>query len=480
MSSFRLRLAILAGATTLVLLLAVGLVAWQLTTRFNLERLDRELRNLAKANLERIGDYNHWARVDEALAFVAGTSQRPAYVLWVKNYDRETYRSAHWPSEIVPEDFSAPTIYEGGLIFSKPPPPPRRVQISPENPALPIKTPYFVTAKAAGSTWRIGVMGNPYTTLILAANLDTYYLDLERLRRRFLSALPLALLFVGAGAWYFATRALRPVAALTQAAETINERGLDQRIAAPVNDREFQRLVTVFNAMMDRLERGFNQARRFSADASHELRTPLARLQAELEQALRTPAAQLPPAQVYSSMLDEIQRLKAIVQKLLLLSLADAGRLQLRQQPVNLSSILGNVIEDSQAQAPALRIEHDVAPNLQVRADPELLEQALQNLATNAVKYNRADGWVHFHAFRKDAQLCVQVANSGPLIPQSDRERIFERFYRSDPSRSNQVGGVGLGLSLARELILAHQGELSLESSDESSTRFVVILPALD
>lgn len=480
MNSFRLRLALLAGATTAVLLLAVGFLAWQLTTRFNLDRLDRELRNLAKANLERIGDYQHWARVDDALTFVAGFRQPPSYVLWVKNYDREEYRSPQWPEEIAPENFAVPATYEGGLIFTRPPPPPRRMQISPENPALPSKTPYFLTVRAAGSTWRIGVMGNPYTTLVLAANLDAYNLDLQRLQRRFLSTVPLALLLVGTGAWYFATRALRPVKVLTHAAEGITERGLDQRIAAPVHDREFQRLVTVFNAMMDRLERGFNQARRFSADASHELRTPLARLQAELEQALRASPTQLPPAQVYSSLLEEIQRLKAIVQKLLLLSQADAGRLQLTLQPVNLGTILANVVEDAQAQAPSLMIEPVIGPDLRVNADPDLLEQALQNLATNAVKYNRADGWIRFDIARSGPQVVIGVTNAGTPIPSADRERIFERFYRADPSRSGQVGGSGLGLSLAREIIRAHHGELSLESSDENSTRFVVKLPAPD
>ena len=228
MNSFRLRLALLVGAITAALLFAVGFFAWQLTTRFNLDRLDRELRNLAKANLERIGDRSHWARVDDALAFVSGPGRPLPYVLWVKNYDREEYRSARWPAGIAPEKFPAPNTYEGGLTFTTPPPPPRREQISSANPALPSKEPYFLTASVDGSTWRIGVLGNPYSTLVLAANLDDYNLDLSRLRRRFFAALPLALLVVGGGAWFLASRALRPVTALTRAAEGITERGLDR------------------------------------------------------------------------------------------------------------------------------------------------------------------------------------------------------------------------------------------------------------
>jgi hypothetical protein len=147
-NSFRLRLALLGGVMTAALLFAVGFFAWQLTTRFNLDRLDRELRNLAKANLERIGDRSHWTGVDDALAFVSGPDRPQPYVLSVKNYDREEYRSVRWPAGIAPEKFPTPATYEGSLTFTAPPPPTRREQIFLTNPALPSKAPYFLTASA--------------------------------------------------------------------------------------------------------------------------------------------------------------------------------------------------------------------------------------------------------------------------------------------------------------------------------------------
>lgn len=163
------------------------------------------------------------------------------------------------------------------------------------------------------------------------------------------------MLLVGGGAWFLAGRALRPVQVLTRAAERVTARGLDQRITTPGNVREFERLVTVFNEMLDRLEKGFHQANRFSADASHELKTPLALLQAELEQALASTPSGSPQQQLYTSLLDEVQRLKAITQKLLLLSLADSGRLELHREPTDLSQLLANVIEDATALAPSSR-----------------------------------------------------------------------------------------------------------------------------
>jgi signal transduction histidine kinase len=199
----------------------------------------------------------------------------------------------------------------------------------------------------------------------------------------------------------------------------------------------------------------------------------------ELEQALENAPSDSPQQEVYSSLLDEISRLKAIVQKLLLLSLADAGRLQLQLQPVNLSAILANVVEDCRAQAPSLIIEQQIPPDIRVSADPDLLEQALQNLAGNAIKYNRAAGLIRFDLVPEADHVLVRIANTGPPIPPADQERIFERFYRADPARSARVDGTGLGLSLAREIIRAHRGDLSLEASDQQLTRFAVKLPAM-
>ncbi len=481
MNSFRLRLALLVGLLTAALLLAAGFAAWTFTSRFNVERLDRELHHLAKTNLDRVNDSSHWSRLDAALAFVSGSDRPPTYVLWVKNYDRVEFRSTRWPAALAPESLPVPATYEGGVTFERPPAPPGRGGLSPRNPRLPIRESSFATLTIDGSTWRVAVTGNPYTTLVLAANLDELNADLRHLRGRYLTALPLILVVVGAGAWWLATRALRPVVSLTRAAESITAQGLDQRIAAPVHDREFQRLVTVFNAMLDRLETGFHQARRFSADASHELKTPLALLQAELEQALHAAPADSPQQQVYSSLLDEIHRLKAILEKLLLLSLADSGRLALDRAPTDLSALLANIVEDSSALAPHLHFDAALPPKIMVSADAVLLEQALQNLANNALKYNQPDGGVRLTLGTTATHAVITIANTGAGISADDRPRIFERFYRGDPARRrDRTGGVGLGLSLSREILRAHGGDLTLAPSLPGSadwTEFIATLP---
>ncbi len=479
MKSFRWRLAWLAGITAAVPLLGVGFYAWRLTVRFNLDRLDRELRNFGAANLGRVVGEDHWRRAESALRFVSGGDRAPAFALRVENYGREIYRSPHWPAGIVPAQLPALVRYEGALEVRELPAPPRPGEpISARNPALPRKEPVFLTTKSGDSVWRVAVMGSPYTTLVLAANVDEFDAELAQLRTAFLAAAPVALVLIGAGAWLLARRALRPVELLTSAAERMTARGLDQRIGAAGHDREFARLVTVFNEMMDRLEQSFRQATRFSADASHELKTPLALLQAELEAAVAAAPAGSAAQQTWTSLLEEVQRLKAIVQKLLLLSLADAGRLEVNRERLDLAVRLENVIEDSAALGPGLMVERELAATAWVEGDAVLLEQALQNLAGNAVKYNRPGGRVRFALRVEAAEVVVTVGNTGPGIAAEDRPRVFERFFRGDRARTRHPqAGVGLGLSLAREIVRAHRGELELAAARDDWTEFVVRLP---
>ncbi len=478
MTSFRVRLALLVGFSTAAMLLAAAFLAWNFTSDLNVERLERDLQHVARANLGRVADASHWGRLDAAFGVVSGRDNAPGYVIWVKNFDRVVYRSPGWPADLRAEEFAPAETYEGGRVIKDPPPPPRKEGLSARNPALPIRDSRLLTLAAGGGSWRVLVTGNPYTTLVLAANLDDANQDLIRLRQRFLTILPLILVVVGLAAWWLATRALRPVTALTRAAEGINAQGLDRRISAPAYDREFERLVTVFNGMLDRLEQSFHQARRFSADASHELKTPLALLQAELEQALNAAPSGSPQQQLCSSLLDEIHRLKAILEKLLLLSLADSGRLNLERLEIDLSAVVDDVLEDCAALAPALRIERDLTPGITFEADRVLLEQALHNLLGNAVKYNRPDGVVRVSLSSREGAVEVRIGNTGAGLTGKERQRLFERFYRGDPARTRgRAGGTGLGLSLAREIIRAHGGELVLGRSEPDYTEFIANLP---
>jgi signal transduction histidine kinase len=146
-------------------------------------------------------------------------------------------------------------------------------------------------------------------------------------------------------------------------------------------------------------------------------------------------------------------------------------------EQVNLSEMLQNVMEDCEAQGGDRVIESDFPRNLIVKADGILLEQALQNLAINALKYSDTGGRIQIAVKSKNGKISIRVSNTGMSIPEVDREKIFERFYRVDRVRSRSAGGAGLGLSLSREIVRAHHGDLYLEESNSSQTVFVIELP---
>ena len=480
-NSFRLEIALLSAFVSGGLLLLAGVALWHWTYRIELARIDREIRSLGTPHLERVVGGDHWVRFESALRFVAGTEAAPTYILFVEIEGSVIHQSEHWPKEISPKEFPNLTGYEtanGPKPGEALPPPPRRgEQISAQNPALPRKAPMFFTRRAEGRTWRIGVMGNPYMTIILGTDVNEFNAGMAQLRSAYFTILPLALLSVAVGAWLVAGRALRPVTALTSTAERITARGLDQRITLRGHETEFSRLIAVFNQMMDRLEKSFHQANRFSADASHELRTPLTILQGEIEQAFHAAEAGSESQHTFGRLLDEIVHLRAIIDKLLLLSQADAGHLPLHKETVNLSNLLEDLIEHIHVLGPELTVESDFEPEIQVFADIHLIQRVLQNLVVNAVKFNLEGGTVRLGLREEDGKAVFRIANTGPCIPPEDRERVFERFYRSSQARDGVSGGVGLGLSLAREIIRAHGGDIVLSPRQNDFTEFVITLP---
>jgi len=322
-------------------------------------------------------------------------------------------------------------------------------------------------------------MGHERSEIVLGVDLTSFLAENDRYRNLFLLTCPLALALLAGGGWWLATRALRPIAVITEKAARINARGLDERIPAVRSDHELGRLVDVMNDMLQRLERSFRQAARFSADAAHELKTPLTILQGQLEEALQEAPDDSTEQQTYGDLLAEVQRLRSIVRKLLLLARADAGQMRGGLETVDLSERARQLLEDTRELAPHLDVRADIAPGVTVRADPDLLHQVLQNLSTNAVKFNHGTpGAIEIELRADQGHARLRMANtSQPLTPE-EQARIFERFYRGDPARSRRIDGVGLGLSLAREIALSHGGDLRVDTARPGWVRFTLVLPA--
>ncbi len=341
------------------------------------------------------------------------------------------------------------------------------------------KKPSFASIETPRGIWRTGIMGSDRITMIVGVNMASFHEDAAAYRRAFLATVPIALILLAGGGWVIARGALKPISLITRTAEGITVRALNQRVPLVNGNSELSRLVEVINGMLDRLEKSFTQAIRFSADAAHELQTPLTVLQGELDDAVQRAPVGSEEQQHYSSLLEEVQQLKVIVQKLLILARADAGRLELRDEAIDLSLMIESVAEDTGAMAPHLRIEEEMVPGVVVNGDPDLLGQAIRNLTSNAVKYNHEKGLVRFQLSVRDNKAHFTISNTGAPIPPKDRERIFDRFYRVDQSRSRKVPGSGLGLSLAREIVRAHRGDLRLDPDSGYMVSFTLSLPCI-
>jgi len=343
-----------------------------------------------------------------------------------------------------------------------------------------VKKPVFQTLKTSGGDWRVGILGNDSVTIVIGMNLAEYHREATRIRNAFFLVVPLGLLMLAGGGWLLGTRAVKPIAIITRTAAGITARGLDKRVPVTSADPDLLLLSEVINGMLYRLERSFGQAVRFSADAAHELQTPLTVLQGELEEAVQCAVPGSDEQQRYSGLLEETQRLKAIVQKLLLLARADAGQLTLQQDTVDLTALVESALEDVKAIAPQLLVEQQIASGVHVKADADLLAQVIRNMTSNAVKYNVENGWVVFVLRTCGRVAHFTLSNTGMPIPPEDQERLFDRFYRVDKSRSRRVGGVGLGLSIAREIARAHHGDLVFGPSREEWISFILTIPLED
>jgi signal transduction histidine kinase len=234
-----------------------------------------------------------------------------------------------------------------------------------------------------------------------------------------------------------------------------------------------------FNRMLDRIQRGVDEQQRLIADTSHELRTPLAAMRSELDVSLRgddlAPAAR----EVLESAREEVDRMSRTVDDLLVLAAVDDGRVMRLAEPLDLRELARAVVAalGPIAQRNEVTVTVGGAEALVV-GDPDQLGHALRNLVENALKFTPAGGHVAVTSFADGERSGVTVADDGPGIALALRERVFDRFFRVDASRTRRTGGSGLGLAIARELAEGHGGRVWAEGREPAGSVFTLELPA--
>jgi heavy metal sensor kinase len=360
----------------------------------------------------------------------------------------------------------------------------------------------FETNRTIGNTplriMTFPVVENSHVTKIvqIASSLEGVEDALNKLFLILIISVPSTLILASLGGQFLAHKALKPVDNITQTARMITSQNLNQRINPPKVKDEISRLIETFNEMISRLDQSFRQMKQFSSDASHELKTPLTILKGEVEVMLRKERTSQEYEQTLRSNLEEINRMSQIVEDLLNLSKADTGEIRVNKEDVNLTEILNEVVVQMERLAKTKKL-HLSATNhhqdIHIFGDALRLRELFINLIENGIKYTEEGGSIRIilqkeypppeadqseWGEREKGQLVkIIVSDTGIGIAKEDQERIFNRFFRVDKARSREQGGSGLGLSICKWIVEAHQGEIGVESELAKGSSFIVRLP---
>ena len=289
----------------------------------------------------------------------------------------------------------------------------------------------------------------------------------------------LAVLAAGlVGGWWSTARALRPIAAMTAAAQSISAQRLSQRIDVQEIDNELGQLATVLNRTFDRLQASFEQQTRFTADASHELRTPLSVILAHADLALSRQRSPEEYRAALETCRSASRRMKSLIDGLLTLARFDSDAAGLNFAEFDLEPVTRECIDLVRPLAVErkITIEATLAATM-ICGDRERLSQVITNLLTNAIRYNRDGGRVQVTVASEHGAVVISVADTGIGISADELPYIFDRFYRVDKARSRAEGSSGLGLSISQTIVMAHGGTIVARSEPDIGTTLEVRLP---
>ena len=305
----------------------------------------------------------------------------------------------------------------------------------------------------------------------VAASLEPFERTLLRIDIVLIAVGILGLLITTWLSWSTSTRAIQPVSAILEEVRRIQSPGEGRRITAFARTREFNELVVVLNEMLDRLEGAYDAERRFTADASHELRSPLTAIRGTLEVALRRDRDAEFFERSIRSVLEEVHHMQDLVNDLLVLARQDAGVLKLRQQAVDCREMIESVKNTLSGSADEKGVTIDTSGILPQKmfVDPQMIRRVFVNLLDNAIRYSPEGGSVRISLERFDEVVRFAVQDDGPGIPEEARDQVFDRFYRSEAARTAGEGA-GLGLSIARAIVVAHGGRIWVEARDKGTS----------
>ena len=293
------------------------------------------------------------------------------------------------------------------------------------------------------------------------------------------AGLPIAMLLAVTGGFFLVRRALAPVDRIAQTAEAITQHNLSERLPVAESGDEIERLSISLNHMINRLEEAVQSSKRFVADASHELRTPLTVMRGELESVMAGREFAPRIRETLGSLLEEVDRLAAVVEGLLALSRLDAGEARSAWARFDLGELVATTADQMSllAEDKDIGVSCDAPRQVYVEGDQSRMKQLVVNLLDNAIKYTPKGGSVRLRVVSEEGQALFEVSDTGIGIPQDALPHVFERFFRVERSRTREQGGAGLGLSIVKSICAAHGATVDVQSAPEQGTRFSIRLP---
>ena len=282
---------------------------------------------------------------------------------------------------------------------------------------------------------------------------------------------------VGVVTYFISGHALRPIREFSDKIEEVQAQNLAASRIEENKVKELNQLSVSYNKMLERLSDAFEIQRQFTANAAHELRTPLSLMQVQLDlyNSTRHPDNDADTLQTIKMVTEQNGRLSKMVKTLL-----DMSELQTvgRDDEIMVDALVDEVLADLDPLAQEKNIKlTGKCKNITMVGSDILIYRLVYNLVENAIKYNHSGGQVTVTAYRKEKHVYLSVEDTGNGIPEELRERVFEPFFRVDKSRSRELGGVGLGLALVREIVRVHDGSIAVRSNPSGGTVFDVILP---
>ncbi|MHB8930408.1 MAG: sensor histidine kinase [Melioribacteraceae bacterium] len=339
----------------------------------------------------------------------------------------------------------------------------------------------YKNEELSGSAIRVCQLKGKKYVVIVAYSKEYISQTLNNLKDVYIFIAPIFFLISIIGGALISSKSLSRIDAIIKKTEEITGQNLEETIPGGEYFDEYGRLVKKMNEMVSRIKTSVDFMNQFSISAAHELKTPLTILRGEIEITLKSEKTPQQYIEVLKSNYEETIRMIKIVDNLFFISKSDNAMININYHEIELNSFLNSIVKSLGilGQEKNMSLVLEKAPNLIIQIDVNLMKQALSNIIDNAFKFGDENTNVTISAKDLGEKIKISVSNMGEKIPAEEVEKIFDRFYRADKSRTRKTGGVGLGLSVVKSIVSLHKGTVEVQSNDNSLTTLSIFIPKI-